>query len=252
MADSTFVTFTVIHITVKIKLTKLILSNSSFSDLEKTWRVQNIVVISRVYLKLERSEFSSNFEFDRNMLSGTGAKSYIRSLDSSQISLFLLVGTNNSTDLNLNVRNFWHHLVASVKYNFKISNPFCICTVEITTNFENDRKTIKINILTRTPSNLLQWDILSYIDFTPSLTIAGFLFKGQQQVMRIALLGNNCALLSEVHRIPPPITTACRNSGEYHIRCEKLYRKYINGIHVVWLFTTWIVSLVRPFPRHYV
>ena len=41
-----------------------------------SWRVQNIVVISRVYLKLERSEFSSNFEFDRNMLSGTGAISY--------------------------------------------------------------------------------------------------------------------------------------------------------------------------------
>ena len=28
-------------------------------------------------LKLERSEFSSNFEFDRNMLSGTGARSHI-------------------------------------------------------------------------------------------------------------------------------------------------------------------------------
>ena len=38
-----------------------------------SWRVQNIVVISRTYLKLERSEFSSNFEFDRNMLSGSGA-----------------------------------------------------------------------------------------------------------------------------------------------------------------------------------
>ena len=38
-----------------------------------SWRVQNIVVIGRVYSKLERSEFSSNFEFDRNMLSGMGA-----------------------------------------------------------------------------------------------------------------------------------------------------------------------------------
>ena len=35
--------------------------------------MQNIVVIGRVYSKLEHSEFSSNFEFDRNMLSGTGA-----------------------------------------------------------------------------------------------------------------------------------------------------------------------------------
>ena len=39
-----------------------------------SWRVQNIVVIGRVYSKLERSDFSSNFEFDRNMLSGTGAR----------------------------------------------------------------------------------------------------------------------------------------------------------------------------------
>ena len=39
-----------------------------------SWRVQNIVVISRVYFTLECFEFSSNFEFDRNMLSGTGAR----------------------------------------------------------------------------------------------------------------------------------------------------------------------------------
>ena len=39
-----------------------------------SWRVQNIVVIGRIYLKLEHSEFSSNFEFDRNVLSGTGAR----------------------------------------------------------------------------------------------------------------------------------------------------------------------------------
>ena len=40
-----------------------------------SWRVQNIVVIGRVYLTLDCFEFSSNFEFDRNMLSGTGARS---------------------------------------------------------------------------------------------------------------------------------------------------------------------------------
>ena len=39
-----------------------------------SWRVQNIVVIGRVYSKVEHSEFSSNFEFDRTMLSGTGAR----------------------------------------------------------------------------------------------------------------------------------------------------------------------------------
>ena len=39
-----------------------------------SWRVQNIVVIGRVNFTLECFEFSSNFEFDRNMLSGTGAR----------------------------------------------------------------------------------------------------------------------------------------------------------------------------------
>ena len=38
-----------------------------------SWGVQNIVVIGRVYFTLECFEFSSNFEFDRNMLSGMGA-----------------------------------------------------------------------------------------------------------------------------------------------------------------------------------
>ena len=41
-----------------------------------SWRVQNIVVIGSVYFTLECFEFSSNFEFDRNMLSGTGARSF--------------------------------------------------------------------------------------------------------------------------------------------------------------------------------
>ena len=43
-----------------------------------SWRVQNIVVIGRVHFTLECFEFSSNFEFDRNMLSGTGAWSPYR------------------------------------------------------------------------------------------------------------------------------------------------------------------------------
>ena len=41
------------------------------------WRVQNIVVIGRVYFTLECFEFSSNFEFDRNMLSRTGARCFV-------------------------------------------------------------------------------------------------------------------------------------------------------------------------------
>ena len=43
-----------------------------------SWRVQNIFVIGRVYFTVECFEFSSNFEFDRNMLSGTGARSHKR------------------------------------------------------------------------------------------------------------------------------------------------------------------------------
>ena len=39
-----------------------------------SWRVKNIVVIGHVYFTLKCFEFSSNFEFDRNMLSGTGAR----------------------------------------------------------------------------------------------------------------------------------------------------------------------------------
>ena len=38
-----------------------------------SWRVQNIVVIGRIYFTLECFEFSWNFEFDQNMLSGAGA-----------------------------------------------------------------------------------------------------------------------------------------------------------------------------------
>ena len=38
-----------------------------------SWRVQNIVVTGSVYFTLECFEFSSNFEFDRNIVSGTGA-----------------------------------------------------------------------------------------------------------------------------------------------------------------------------------
>ena len=74
------------HVTVPISIFR---SNSKFDENSKhssvkytrpitttvslSWRVQNIVVIGRVYSKLEHSEFSSNFEFNRNMLNGTGA-----------------------------------------------------------------------------------------------------------------------------------------------------------------------------------
>ena len=52
---------------------------SHVTTVSLSWRVQNIFVIGQIYLKLERSEFSSNLEFDRNMLSGTGAWCHWRS-----------------------------------------------------------------------------------------------------------------------------------------------------------------------------
>ena len=39
-----------------------------------SWRVQNFVVIGRVNFKPEHCKFWSNFEFDRNIISGTGAR----------------------------------------------------------------------------------------------------------------------------------------------------------------------------------
>ena len=68
------------HISMKIQnaLISSILDRSQryfahVTTVTLSWRVQNIVVIGRVYFTLECFEFSSNFEFDRNMLSGTGA-----------------------------------------------------------------------------------------------------------------------------------------------------------------------------------
>ena len=60
-----------VFINKQIKYAQLAHVKSIFLSL--SWRVQHIVVIGRVYSKLEHSDFSSNFEFDRNMLSGTGA-----------------------------------------------------------------------------------------------------------------------------------------------------------------------------------
>ena len=40
-----------------------------------SWRVQNFVVIGSVRFKPELCKFWLNFEFDRNIVSGTGARS---------------------------------------------------------------------------------------------------------------------------------------------------------------------------------
>ena len=39
-----------------------------------SWRVQNFVVIGKVHFKKAHFKFWSNFEFDRNTISGTGAR----------------------------------------------------------------------------------------------------------------------------------------------------------------------------------
>ena len=61
-----------------------------------SWRVQNIVVIGRVYFTLECFEFSSNFEFDRNMLSGTGARSICWNRYNCCITFFTMSGFTRS------------------------------------------------------------------------------------------------------------------------------------------------------------
>ena len=40
-----------------------------------SWRVQHFVVIGKVYFKPGHFKFWSNFQFDRNIISGTGARS---------------------------------------------------------------------------------------------------------------------------------------------------------------------------------
>ena len=80
-----------------------------------SWRVQNIVVIGRVYFTLECFEFSSNFEFDRNMLSGTGARAALLSIGP--------LGTNFN-EILIEMQNFSftkiHLKILSVKWW-----PFC-------------------------------------------------------------------------------------------------------------------------------
>ena len=66
-----------------------------------SWRVQNVVVIGRVYFTLECFEFSSNFEFDRNMLSGTGTWCLQTSLPAVQ--WVLVVETSASVSSSTNI-----------------------------------------------------------------------------------------------------------------------------------------------------
>ena len=44
-----------------------------------SWHVQNFVVVGGVHFKLEHCKFWSNFEFDRNIVSGTGARRWLSS-----------------------------------------------------------------------------------------------------------------------------------------------------------------------------
>ena len=86
-----------------------------------SWRVQNIVVIGCVYFALECFEFSSNFEFDRNMLSGTGARPQVGCPRLSCIGLapvpLSIFRSNSKFD-----ENSKH---SSVKYTRPITTIFC-------------------------------------------------------------------------------------------------------------------------------
>ena len=70
-----------------------------------SWRVQNIVVIGRVYFTLDCFEFSSNFEFDRNMLSGTGARYHYLCKWNRQVVWTIFVWMSSLTI----VASYWFH-----------------------------------------------------------------------------------------------------------------------------------------------
>ena len=73
-----------------------------------SWRVQNIVVIGRVHFTLEYFEFSSNFEFDRNMLSGTGASILLtHSGRVTQLDLIRPLGINSNQN-SIKIYTFSH------------------------------------------------------------------------------------------------------------------------------------------------
>ena len=107
-------------------------------------------MIDRIDLKLERSEFSSNFEFDRNMLSGTGAWSVIASYACKQLWQLLVFWLPTYINKTMSVKvlqqmslysylrsmacsilletieqNTFHHL-KKLDHNFE-QQPFCFC-----------------------------------------------------------------------------------------------------------------------------
>ena len=47
---------------------------TKFCTRHDSWRAQNFTLIGSVYYKLEHSKFWSNFEFDQNIVNGTGAR----------------------------------------------------------------------------------------------------------------------------------------------------------------------------------
>ena len=101
-----------------------------------SWRVQNIVVIVRVYSKLEHSEFSSNVEFDRNMLSGTGASTRILHRRSPETSYIKSERNrhkspwNGTTQLSIIAKLLHIQYQQSSMFNsgFKQCVVYCYCT----------------------------------------------------------------------------------------------------------------------------
>ena len=82
-----------------------------------SWRVQNFVVIGRVYFKPEHCKIWSNFEFDRNIVSGTVACCMIVLASSCFISrclittnLFISISIGSlpaSTNMGHNMLSVW-------------------------------------------------------------------------------------------------------------------------------------------------
>ena len=92
------------------------LNSACVTTVALLWCVQNFIVISRVHLKPEHFKFWSNFEFDRNIVSGTGARGggpgvgVTKTISSKPLfsSLFIIV--------NIHVSHWISHVIKRIQY----------------------------------------------------------------------------------------------------------------------------------------
>ena len=83
-----------------------------------SWRVQNFVVIGRIHFKPEHCKFWLNFECNRNIISGTGTRTYAAIMSLSHSDLYNGKGMWFSGIFS---RHQWFNMVV---YTLK---PQCVC-----------------------------------------------------------------------------------------------------------------------------